>query len=285
MNSAQSLVKESIDLISLPDVYVRLREVMLSPDSSMEDIANVIVYDPAITTRILKFINSPYYGLVGQIDTMTHAISLLGIQQVHDLVLATVVVDSFSGFTNEHLNIYDFWFNGVYCAVMARMLAYRCKDVDAERPFIAGLLHNIGHLIAYQKIPESCRVAADLAIEKDIDLYLAERKVLGFDYGQVGAELMREWAFPESLQQTTEFHMEPEKAKQNQVETAIIHIASVITQHALAKKPVDPETLIINPICWQLTGLSVEDMPELKKEVDTQASYVMNMLFTFKKSA
>lgn len=285
INSAQSLVKESIDLISLPDVYIQLRNVMTSPDSSMEDIANVIIYDPAITARILKFINSPYYGLVGHVDTMTHAISLLGVQQVHDLVLATVVVDSFSGFTNDYLNIYDFWFNGVYCAVTARLLAYQCQDVDAERPFIAGLLHNIGHLVAYQKIPEACRAAVDMAIEKDIDLYIAEREVLGFDYGQVGAELMREWAFPESLQETTEFHMEPEKAKQYKTETAIIHIASAITQHALAKEPIDPEIINVNPVCWKLTGLLVEDMPEVKKEVDLQASHVMNMLFTFKKSA
>ena len=96
---------------------------------------------------------------------------------------------------------------------------------------------------------------------------------------------MREWKLPKSLQEITEFHVEPEKASDFQLETAIIHIASVMTQNALAQIAISPETLAINPLCWEITGLSVEDMPALKKEVDQQASMVMNMLFKQKKSA
>ncbi|MDH5484816.1 MAG: HDOD domain-containing protein [Gammaproteobacteria bacterium] len=285
MHTAQSLVKDSIELISLPDVYVRLRSVIMSPHSSMSDIAQIIVHDPAITARLLKLVNSPFYGLASKVDTMTHAVNLLGIDQVHDLVLATVVVDSFSGFTNDSFNIYDFWFNGVYCAVTARLLAYHCDDLDTERPFIAGLLHKIGHLVMYQKMPEASLSAVALAAQQNIDLYMAEREVLGFDYAQVGAELMREWTLPESLRGITEFHVEPEKAVEYKLETAIIHMATAITNNALAQIPVSPETLAINPLCWEITGLAINDMSDLKKEVDQQASMVMNMLFTHKKSA
>lgn len=285
MQTAQSLVKESIELISLPDVYIRLRSVITSPDSSMSDIAQVLVHDPAITARLLKLVNSPFFGLVAKVDTMTHAINLLGNQQVHDLVLATVVVDSFSGFVNDSFSIYDFWFNGVYCAVTARLLAYHCDDLDTERPFISGLLHNIGHLVSFQKIPDECTSAAKLAEDKNIDLYLAEREVLGFDYAQVGAELMREWQLPKSLQEITEYHVEPGKAGQFKIETAIIHIASAITHNAIAEIPITPETLNVNPICWEITGLSFDDMPGFKKEVDQQASSVMGLIFTHKKSA
>ncbi len=117
MHTAQSLIKESVELISLPDVYMRLRSVIFSSNTSMSDVAQIIVHDPAITARLLKLVNSSFFGLVSQVDTVTHAINLLGTQQVHDLVLATVVVDSFSGFENDSFNIYDFWFNGVYCHV------------------------------------------------------------------------------------------------------------------------------------------------------------------------
>lgn len=200
-------------------------------------------------------------------------------------MLATSVIDSFSGFTNDYFNLYDFWFNGVYCAVTARLLAYYCDDLDTERPFVAGLLHNIGHLVTYQKIPEESRSAIELAAHKNISIYMAEREVSGFDYAQVGSELMREWQLPKSLQEITEFHIEPEKASEFQLETAIIHIASAMTQNAIAQIPVSSETLAVNPMCWQITGLSVDDMPEIKKEVDQQASMLMNLLFTHKKSA
>jgi len=285
MRTAQSLVKESIELISLPDVYIRLRSVISSPNASMSDVAQIIVHDPAITARLLKLVNSPFFGLASKVDTMTHAINLLGTQQVHDLVLATVVVDSFSGFTNDSFNIYDFWFNGVYCAVTARLLAYHCDGLDTERPFIAGLLHNIGHLVTHQKMPEESQLALKLANEKNIDLYIAEREVFGFDYAQVGSALMAEWNLPKSLQDITEFHIEPVKAPDFRLETAIIHIASIITHDALEEIPIIPETLSVHPVCWQLTGLSAEDMPAIKTEVDAQASMVMNLLFTHKKSA
>lgn len=285
MHSAQNLVKESVELISLPDVYIRLRNVINSPDTSMADVAEVIANDPAVTARLLKLVNSSFFNLASKVDTITHAINLLGTQQVHDLVLATSVIDSFSGFTNDYFNLYDFWFNGVYCAVTARLLAYYCDDLDTERPFVAGLLHNIGHLVTYQKIPEESRSALKLAAHKNISIYMAEREILGFDYAQVGAELMREWQLPKSLQEITEFHIEPEKAGEFQLETAIIHIASAMTQNAIAQIPISSETLAINPMCWQITGLSVDNMPEIKKEVDQQASMLMNLLFTHKKSA
>ncbi len=285
MHTVQTLVNESVELISLPDVYIRLRDIIDSPDSSMADVAEVISLDPSVTARLLKLVNSPFFGLVSKIDTITRAINLLGTQQVHDLVLATTVIDSFSGFTNEYFNIYDFWFNGVYCAVTARLLSYYCQGLETERPFVAGLLHNIGHLVTYQIIPEESLKAIEIAAQKNISLSMAERELLGFDYAQVGAELLREWKLPKSLQEVTEFQIEPEKANIFQLETAVIHIASAITQDVMADIPVSSETLGVNPICWSITGLSADDIPEIKKEVDEQASMVMNLLFRHKKSA
>ena len=285
MYTPETLVKESVELISLPDVYVRLRDVVSSPDSSMADVAQIIAHDPSITARLLKLVNSPYFGLVSKVDTMTHAINLLGTQQVHDLVLATVVVDRFSRFADDSFNIYDFWFDGVYCAVTARLLAYNCRGIDTERSFVGGLLHNIGHLLIYQNMSSDARAAREQAKEKNMPLYLAEREVFGFDYAQVGAALMREWQLPMSLQEITECHVEPENSRDFRLETAIIHIASVLTQNALEDIPVTPETLAINPVAWGITGLSVDDMAEVKQEVDQQASVVMNLLFTHKGNA
>jgi len=280
MHTAQSLVKESIDLISLPDVYIRLRNVINSPDSSMADIAQIIVHDPAITARLLKLVNSSFFGLVSRVDTMTHAINLLGTQQVHDLVLATVVIDSFSGFTNDSFNIYDFWFNSVYCAVTARLLAYHCEDLDTERPFIAGLLHDIGHLLSYQIIPDQSCQAINLSREKNMPLYLAERETLGFDYAETGSLLMKEWQLPDSLREITRYQNEPEQAVNFKLETSILHIATAITHNALNDIDISPDTLRVQADSWQLTGLSAGDMAELKKDVDQQASMAMNMLFS-----
>jgi len=236
MHTAESIVKESIELISLPDVYVRLRDVISSQNSSMSDVAQIIAHDPAITARLLKLVNSPFFGLAAN-------------------------------------------------AVTARFIAYQCGNIDTERPFIAGLLHNIGHLLSYQVMPTESRASLELANLKNIPLYLAERELLGFDYAEIGSKLMREWHLPESLQHITECHVEPVRASDFRLETAIIHVSSVLSRLVVTETPVSPDTLCIDPVCWALTELTVDDMADIKKEVDQQASMVMSMLFTHTKSA
>ncbi len=285
MYTAEKLVKESMELISLPDVYIRLRSVINSPDFSLSDVAQVIVHDPAVTARLLKLVNSAYFGLPNTVDTMTHAVNMLGTQQVHDLVLSTVVIDSFSGFTNDDFNIYDFWYKSVYCAVTARQLAYQCNDLDTERPFIEGLLHKVGHMLMYQFMPSESLSAADTAKSTLQPLYLAEREALGFDYAEIGALLMKEWQLPASLQEVTRCQNEPEMSADYQLETCILHIASGITELVVDEQPVLAETLNVNPLCWQVTGLQADDMNSVKNQVDQQVMMVMNMLFSHRKSA
>lgn len=278
MITAKTLVNDSIKLISLPDVYIRLKNLLDSPNYSMSDVAMAIGHDPALTARLLKIVNSPFYGLSSRIDTITRAINLLGTRQVHDLAFAATMVDTFSGFTNDIISMYDFWFNSVYSAVTAQLLALRCKNIDTERPFVAGLLHDIGHLVMYQEIPDESRSTLVLAKEKGVTLYMAERELLGFDYAQVGAELMSEWDLPESLREKVEFHNEPARADIYKLETAILHIATVVAKAAIAKEPISPDTLSIDPVCWEFTGLSSNDLPEIKQDADQHAAMAIDLL-------
>jgi HD-like signal output (HDOD) protein len=285
MITPQTLVNDSIKLISLPDVYVSLKKLLDSPSYSMTDVAMLIGHDPALTTRLLKIVNSPFYGLTSRVDTITRAINLLGTRQVHDLAFATTVVNTFSGFTNDIISMYDFWYQSVYCAVTAQLLALQCKNLDTERPFVAGLLHDIGHLVMYQEIPDESRPTLELAKEKHMELYLAERELLGFDYAQVGAELMREWALPESLIEKIEFQNEPARADIYQLETSIIHIAAMVAKAAIAKEEISADTLGIDPVCWEATGLTPQEIPNIKQNADQHVVMAMDLLIAKTKSA
>lgn len=282
MQTAKDLVNHSIKLISLPDAYLRLKSVIDSPNSSMADVAQVISQDPSLTTRLLKMVNSPFYGFASKIDTISRAINMLGTRQVHDLALATTVVNNFSGFTNDSLNIYDFWMNSVYCAAASRLLAFYCEGIDTERPFVAGLLHDIGHLVMYQQIPEETRDALELAEDEKIELYQAEREILGFDYAEVGAELMKKLDLPESLRQVTQYHLEPNKAKEDfKLETTIVHIATKIAEAAIADRPVTEE-LEVAEGSWSVTGLGPDVLSRVKEEADQQWQMSMDLIFTRK---
>ena len=129
------------------------------------------------------------------------------------------------------------------------------------------------------------RPTLELAKEKNMDLYLAERELLGFDYAQVGAELMREWALPESLIEKIEFQNEPDRADLYQLEAALLHIATVMAKAVIAKEEVSSDTLAINPICWEVTGLTPQDIPEIRLNADQHVVMAMDLLIAKTKSA
>jgi HD-like signal output (HDOD) protein len=221
-------ITRDVKLISLPEAYLRLKQVIDDPDFTVQQVAEAISHDPALTTRVLRLVNSPYFGLVKPIDTIPRAVSLLGTQQIHDLALATSVAHSFSGIDPKLHDLNSFWDGSVYCALVAKQLATLCRLEQPERLFVAGLLSDLGHLILYQSIPQESLHAEQLAREQSRPLAEVEREVLGLDYARVGATLMRQWQLPDTLIEATEYHPEPQRAQRDPLATAVIHIADLM---------------------------------------------------------
>lgn len=130
MASAQELVQSCSNVFTLPEIYFRVRDVVDNPDSTMDDLARVLKMDPGISARMLKIVNSPLYGFPKQVDTVTRAVNLLGMQAVRDLVTATTVGRSFSGMTVQIMDLSAYWRKSVLCALMAGKIAKACGIED-----------------------------------------------------------------------------------------------------------------------------------------------------------
>ena len=167
---------------------LKINELVNRPDTTANQIAQVISQDPAIATRILKVANSSMYGGQRQIDSIRRAVTLLGTKQIRDLVLTTTAAKVFDGIPNDVISVEDFWHHSLYCALLSHELAKVSKTVNADTMFTAGLLHDIGHLVMFNRIPEESASAILLTIqgESSMEPYQAERQVLGFDHAQVG---------------------------------------------------------------------------------------------------
>ena len=161
-------VLRTAKLFSLPDIYLRLKNLLKEPDFAMAEVAVIISQDPAITLRLLRMVNSSLYGLSTKVETVSRAITLLGTQQIHDLVLATSIAQSFDRISINVMDMRRFWRRSVYCGIITRQLAIKCGGCDPEHLFIAGLLHDIGHLIMYQAIPDLSQQALLIAHPLDI---------------------------------------------------------------------------------------------------------------------
>ena len=148
-----------LEPLSLPDVYVRLREVMDSDEASMADAAEVISLDPALSARVLRMANSAFYGFRSQVDTITRATNILGMQKIHDLVLAASVSKAFESISNELMDMDTFWYRSVHAGFLAQALGEGAGMRNTESLFVRGLLHDIGHLVLFSHYPDACRAA------------------------------------------------------------------------------------------------------------------------------
>jgi len=285
MSSISEQIICNARLVSLPAVYLRLKDVVESPDSNLADIADVVGSDPALTARLLRLVNSAYFGLAIRVDSITRAISLLGTQEVHDLSLSVSVAQTFEGMSNQVMDMYGFWRKSVACGVTARELAATANVLDSERLFVAGLLRDIGHLFIYQAAPHEARQAMEKARLEHIPLHQAERALLGVDYAHIGGELVRHWRLPRCLCEPIEHHPEPEHSGECELMTSIVHIAAHLTEALEHGAPLEPALDHVSPFAWESTGLSAHQCLAVAHKVEPQVAAVVNLIFPTRRVA
>ncbi|EMR12296.1 hypothetical protein MPL1_10978 [Methylophaga lonarensis MPL] len=268
--SATSLVNRSLELVSPPSTYTRLDTLIQDPDSAIDDFASVINTDPALATRLLKIVNSPFYGFPSQINTISRAITIIGTRELNHLVLATSVMNAFSGIPSTLINMDSFWQHSLACAMTARQLANACGQRGTERLFTAGLLHNIGSLVMYQSLPELAREAISSARFGNETIFQAEQRIIGFDHSEVGEALALAWRLPESLVDTIRHHHYPAEAKTAALDVAIVHVADVMVSAVPFGHAGDAHVPPLDPNAWQLLGLDLNIVPQILTQISLQ---------------
>ena len=194
MKSAEELAEHCSSLVSLPEAYLQVKKVIDDPESTMADLSAAISIDPGMTALVLKLVNSAFYGMPRKVETISRAVGILGMQPLHDLVLAVSVTKAFSGLDQQVMNMNIFWANSFFCGLAARELARQCFLIDSERMFVEGLLRDLGHLLLYQHFPEQAEESMKTSASTGEPIHVTEQKLIGFDYAQVGKALVDTWA-------------------------------------------------------------------------------------------
>jgi putative nucleotidyltransferase with HDIG domain len=228
----QELIRSGVRIASLPLIFTRVNEAVNNPRTSLGEVARIISEDSGLSARLLRIVNSAFYSFPSRIETISHAVSIVGTEQLRDLALATTVMTIFKGLPEDLVNMESFWQHSIAVGVAARQLATRRRETNTERYFVAGLLHDIGRLIIYLKIPEEARKVISRSLQEQKPMIEAEREVLGFDHAAVGGAMLNVWKLPRSLEEIVAYHHQPMLARSFQFETAVIHIADIMA-HAL----------------------------------------------------
>ena len=272
--SAQELAREAPALASLPTVYTRLTEALAKPRVSTAQIAEIIASDSALTARLLRLVNSAFYAFPSRIETVQHAVFLVGTQQIHDLALATSVLRVFAGIPPELVDMESFWRHSIATGVTARTLATYCNERGAERFFVAGILHDLGRLLFFAARPDAARAALVRSRTQGEPLVVAERAVVGYDHSEAGGALLEAWNLPEDLQEMVRWHHAPADAQRYPREAAVVHVADIIATAMELGNSGDPVVSPLVPGAWEQFGLSPTVLGALAEQVDRQVNEV-----------
>jgi HD-like signal output (HDOD) protein len=281
MTPAHSLVASLADKISLPVVYHRIQHLIVTPEAKIDDYVEVIEMDPALAARMIRIANSTFFGYGRKAQTVKQAITLIGVMQLHDLLLSSLAIRAFSGIPIDVFNQDTFWRSCVFCGITARLLAKQCRMPGSEKLFTSGLLHEIGHIVMYTRIPEQIQEVILEAQQNSISLVSLEQKKLGFNYADVGKEVMRLWNLPENYWRITADHIHPMMAKDYQLETAIISFSHALMEAEEEPGEMDLEACINESPDILSTKLTVEGVEKTMTTARLFVDEVMDCLWPF----
>jgi len=225
----ESIVAAVDDLPALPHIVIKVMELTEDPNSTAQDINNVLSQDQAMTARVLKLANSAFYGFPRRIATITDAIVLLGFKTIKSILMAATVSDilarEMEGYALEHGEL---WKHSQCAAMAARHIAKKVKYMQFDLAYTGALLHDIGKVILNNAMKDSYHDVVNLVMEKNITFLDAEIEVLGFSHADVGARVAEKWNLPKDLVEAIQYHHNPEQATVNKQLTSIVHIADAI---------------------------------------------------------
>ena len=236
----------------------------------MADIAKIIREDPGLTARLLRIVNSAFYNFPSRVDTISQAVTIIGTQQLGALALATSVMQLFKGLPDGFVSMDSFWRHSVGCGLAARVLATLRRETNAERYFVAGVLHDIGRLVMFIKAPDASREALMSSREGKKLLYESERESFGFTHAVVGGVLLQTWKLPASLEEVVMFHHNPKAATKFPVEAAIVHVADIIAHAMELGGNGEIYVPALDGEAWDMLGLPPSVLASVMEQVERQ---------------
>jgi HD-like signal output (HDOD) protein len=273
------VIQQVTQIATLPEVTAKIIQIVEDPKSTARDLQNLIKHDVALSAKILKVVNSAFYGLPRQVSSVDRAIVLLGLSTVKNIAVATSMAKLFAGSElSKRFNSKQLWQHSLACGVFCKLLAQMRKMDNAEDLFVGGLMHDLGIVVEKQVFSKELAGVIDKAYKDKLDLCTLELETFEADHQALGIALATKWKFPHLFQLTTGYHHQPLKASEQYHEvTSLAHLADILAMRKqigfhMENTPIDAEAI-------KLLGLGEEQIAEVFEAFDEKyaaAEMVMN---------
>ena len=285
VNESKAVVSKALssigDIATLPEVTVKIIETVEDPRSTARDLHEIIKRDPALSAKVLKVVNSAFYGLPGQIAGIDRAIVLLGLSAVKNLSIAASIARLFKGGKiSEHFDAKELWRHSVAVGLASRHIAKVGGDVaNLDELFVAGLIHDLGVLIERQALPEKLGEVCDRCAAGEGTFLELEAKIIGADHQQFGEAMTSKWRFPRHLRAVIGFHHHPyDLSPELQRLGNLICLADVLcVQEELGFSQTTGNQDITEELL-ESVGITVEQLTEIRDQLVDELDDAISML-------
>ncbi len=251
------------EIPTLPVVALKVNKLLQDYDTSIRVLSKTIEKDQAMVTKILRLVNSAFYGFRSKIGNIPHAVAILGFNTVRNAVVSISVMDAFSGKgASQNFDIMAFWKHSVAVAVTSRHLAEKTRLVTSDESFVAGLLHDVGKVVLAQYFKELFLQVWESMHNNGQSFYEAEKELLPANHARIGAHLAKRWQLPDNLIEAIRYHHTLRKTAANPNLLMTIHIADIIVNNYNLESESEPDFSAANPDARQSMGAMLETVPE-----------------------
>jgi len=267
-NRLKQLISNIRNLPTPPIVFEQIQKVMHDPDASMGDVASILAEDPAMSVKVLKLTNSAFYGLSREIDSVKHAVMIIGLEAVKNLVLSASVLNMFKA--NEGNKEYheSFWRHSLATAFASRIVAQRLKVGKTFNPdpaFSIGLIHDIGKMVFSCFMPKEMQMILDYRkTHPGIPDVEAEMAILGFNHAQLGGQLAVTWKLPVRMADAIGFHHNPEAPNGSDNFAYLTNLADYVALVGFPIETMETRPKLPDPTTLQFFGIEPADIDSLK---------------------
>lgn len=270
-SSVISKLKQIKDLPVLPAIMNEINKVLADPRSNATTLANVIMQDQSLVTKILKLVNSAYYGFPRRITSLNSAVVILGLNTIKNIVLSVSFIQIFSKVKNTKIfDLKDFWKHSLAVGITSKIIGKKIGYLKQEELFLIGLVHDIGKIITNIYVPELFIKCFAVSQRQEVPYYIAEKELTKDTHDAIAQYLLDMWKLPQLYLEGVGFHHMPLSAPNHKIECSILHIADTIVKGLGIGKSIDSRIPPIEEDAWRLINLQPKHLRSIFDEVEKE---------------
>jgi len=277
--TAAEIVNQTVELATLPEVTMRIVEVVQDPRSTAHDLHKIVSNDPALSARVLRVVNSAFYGLPGQIGSIDRAIMMLGLNAVKNIAIAASLSKMFrSSLISDDFSGKELWTHSVAVGACNKLITTAIGLALPDESFLGGLIHDLGLVALMQSQTEKLQKVVELS-KTGIAFIQAERQVIGTDHQQIGMALASHWKFPRSFQYVTGYHHNPlELAQENRLLAVVTHISDILCSHLGLGVSITAQSETVDDQLLREIGVTAQHIETISDHIEEELEVVRTLI-------